>query len=419
MTGCLNSVVVADAGFRPEMRYAGTALAQAGLLRSYMTTVAFSPDGWLLGRERNSRVLQLAQTYARLRAIPEGVDPKSVEHIAAIPELARFSLNRTGKFPRHRRRMQDFLNRRFDQGVSLQIATSDRLLIGSYTSSVRAFRKAHERGIITFLNYPIAHHVWAKELLDEEAQLEPEYAATMQPPGASQSVVEQIDQEIELADYILGLSPFHVQTFIDSGVSPDKFVIAPLGVDLELFQPHSSGYQDDVFRVIFVGQITQRKGISYLLRAFQMADIPNSELLFVGNVVGPPDVWINQPRVRHIQHVPRSALPELYSTADVFVMPSLVEGFCMTAMEALACGLPTIVTPNTFGEEVVRNGMEGWNVPIRDASAIAERLVQLAEDALLRGQMSLAARIRAEEYSWDAYGGRITHAVRGLLTSCV
>jgi glycosyltransferase involved in cell wall biosynthesis len=106
-------------------------------------------------------------------------------------------------------------------------------------------------------------------------------------------------------------------------------------------------------------------------------------------------------------------LPAIYHAADVFVLPSLVEGFPLTALMAMACGLPVIVSEHTFGEDVVRDGIDGYVTRIRDGEAIADRLRYLYENPDRRELMAAAARQRAEQFSWERYGERIIAAVGG------
>jgi glycosyltransferase involved in cell wall biosynthesis len=96
---------------------------------------------------------------------------------------------------------------------------------------------------------------------------------------------------------------------------------------------------------------------------------------------------------------------------DVFVLPSLVEGFPLTALEAMASGIPTIVSENTFGSDVVHDGRNGYVVPIRDVDAIVDRLETLAADDDLRARMGAEARVTAEQFSWDAFGRRLVELV--------
>jgi glycosyltransferase involved in cell wall biosynthesis len=167
-----------------------------------------------------------------------------------------------------------------------------------------------------------------------------------------------------------------------------------------------------VFRVAFVGQISQRKGISYLVEAFTKAAIPDSELLLVGRVIGRGRAWSAIPGVRHVPHVLRWELPALYRTADIFVLPSLVEGFGLVALEAMACGVPVVISTNTFAADVVTDGVDGYVIPIRDPEAIADRLQYIHQHRAERDRIGQAARRRAEQFSWQTYGDLIASIVR-------
>jgi glycosyltransferase involved in cell wall biosynthesis len=106
--------------------------------------------------------------------------------------------------------------------------------------------------------------------------------------------------------------------------------------------------------------------------------------------------------------VPRSEIAQHFAWADVFLLPSLCEGSATVTYEALGYGLPVICTPNAGS--VVRDGLEGFIVPVRDATAIAVRIEQLAQDPELRAQMAAKAKARAAEFTVGAYGQRLLAA---------
>ena len=89
--------------------------------------------------------------------------------------------------------------------------------------------------------------------------------------------------------------------------------------------------------------------------------------------------------------------------SDVLVLPSLGEGFGLVVTEALACGLPVIVTPNVGASDLVHDGQEGFVVPVRSADLIAERLQTLCLDRKLLAAMSRHAQASAEKHSWESY----------------
>jgi glycosyltransferase involved in cell wall biosynthesis len=100
---------------------------------------------------------------------------------------------------------------------------------------------------------------------------------------------------------------------------------------------------------------------------------------------------------------------EEFRRADLFVLPTLAEGMALVHLEAMACGVPVITTPNCGS--VVRDGLEGFIVPIRDPRALADRTQQLLEDRDLRQRMGAAARKRARDYTWARYGERLLSAL--------
>lgn len=298
----------------------------------------------------------------------------------------------------------------FDRGVARRLRASDRGLVAVIGTATESVRRAGELGIETFMDSPIGHIGWIRDEMRREASLVPAYAGTLQIHDFPDSVIARHEKELASCDHLMVLSEHARESLVARGVDEAKMTMTPLGVDLELFQP-SPRVDDGVFRIVFVGQITQRKGISYLVDGFRRAAIPNSELVFVGEVIGTSDPWIGLPGVRHVPPMPRMDLPGIYAASDVYVLPSLAEGFPLTSIEAMACGLPPILSEHTFAHDVITDGHDGYVVPVRDPDAIAERLQVLAADRVLRTEMGARARRRAEDFPWSRYGGRVLELV--------
>jgi glycosyltransferase involved in cell wall biosynthesis len=110
-----------------------------------------------------------------------------------------------------------------------------------------------------------------------------------------------------------------------------------------------------------------------------------------------------------VAQVPRSQVQQEFRRADVFVLPTLADSFGLVHFQAMACGVPVITTPHCGS--VVRDGIDGFLVPIRDAEALADRMQQLLEDRYLRRRMGMAARERAGEFTWARYGERLLAAL--------
>ena len=119
---------------------------------------------------------------------------------------------------------------------------------------------------------------------------------------------------------------------------------------------------------------------------------------------------------RHFGGLSQAELAGVYRDASVFVLPSVEEGLALVILEAMASGLPVVVTPNTGAEDIVTHGRDGMIVPARDAGALADALLELYEDEPRRRAMGDAAARTAASWSWDVYGDRIAAAYARIVT---
>lgn len=394
-----------------------SALARAGILRTYCTPIA---DVAVLHRRLSRLPTRLADSAIRelaLRPVPNGVTDGQVAMTATASHLGLVALGRTVASPRVIELAIEVVQRRFDRATAGMPSRGDLAVIASTGAALSTLSEAKKLGVLGLLDYPIAHHRLWERLLGEEARLVQPFAATLNEWKLSNRVRDRLEREIEIADRVLLNSTFALRSFVEAGVPPEKLVVTQFGVDLEMFSPdvdvsEDADHEERPFRVLFAGQITQRKGISYLLDAFEQAGLAESELVFLGRPVGPARSLLERRNVRFWPAVPITELASHFRACDVFVLPSLIEGFPQTAAIAMACGLPVILSENTSGHDVVDDGANGYVVPIRDASAIAERLRHLHANAEVRRAMGRAARERVLSVTWDAYGSRIVELVR-------
>ncbi|MBR8833971.1 MAG: glycosyltransferase family 4 protein [Stigonema ocellatum SAG 48.90 = DSM 106950] len=231
-------------------------------------------------------------------------------------------------------------------------------------------------------------------------------------------IVAQELWEYDLAERIAVPSLFVKRSFLAQGFSEQCLVHNPFGTNLKNFSLGSK--QDNVFRVIYAGSLSVRKGIHYLVRAFMEANIPNSELCLVGGATTetPRLLAGADERVKCIGHVPQGQLANYYRNSSVFVIGSIEEGLACVQAQALACGLPLICTTNTGGEDLLLmssaepiklgRGVEeyaaGYVVPIKNSEAIAFVLKQLAaQPDLLKQKQQAALELREQDLSWQRY----------------
>jgi glycosyltransferase involved in cell wall biosynthesis len=288
------------------------------------------------------------------------------------------------------------------------------IVVASYGTGRYAFEAVQRSRGRAVLSYPIAHNRFQARLYAEEAELRPQFAAAL--PRMEQlptEYSERLEAECAQADCILVGSTFVRDSFVAMGYDARKIIVTPYGVDTERFTPRIEPRRDRTFRVLFVGQIGQRKGMSDLLTAYAMFRRPDSELKLVGSYGHGYEVYRSFSHLfQHTPNVPQAELPRIFQDADVFVFPSLIEGMPLVVLEAMACGVPVITTKHGPCD-VVRDGVDGFFVPIRDPQAIAERLEQLYVDPGLRQRMARNAREQASRYTWNTYAQRAADAVLG------
>jgi glycosyltransferase involved in cell wall biosynthesis len=406
----------------PELGQLARALAAHGALTRYVRPYANKDRAW----ERALAALPLlgqayASTFGRRRiddpALAALTNEAGVAADVAAAALGRLSILPSQFRARHCHQLQD--------SVRLAVARAAGDLAGAADCAVAyvgcglpAFEALRARGATrAVLSYPIAHHRFHRALQREEHERDPELAVTWPTLADWPADYErQIDAEIEMADCILVGSTYVRDTFVREGVPAAKIAVAPYGVDLRTFgpTPKRETRSDAPFRAIFVGQLSQRKGIRYLLNAYRSFRKPDTELTLVGNVAH-SDVPLRPyaDLFRHVPHQTRLALAQRYRESDVFVFPTLLEGMPLVVLEAMACGLPVIVTPNGPGD-IVRDGVDGFIVPARDEGAIADRLERLYRDPELRAQLGRNASERAREFTWAAYAQRVLDVLAAL-----
>jgi glycosyltransferase involved in cell wall biosynthesis len=392
------------------MTYMANALAGAGVLRAYVAPFAPTPSEIADGRLAHLGPLGRAVTnQLRRRIVSEDVVRAQRYPAARAREVTMVAAARLGVPSAQIHRLVAWRNQAFQLAVTRVLQAEDRGLLIPTSAALAPLAQARRISVRTWLECPTAHHRYAARLLFEEARLQPDFAGTLQGGVVSSATERQLSLEIALADNIIVLSSFQSRTFTEEGVAPERLHVLPLGVDTELFRPATRA-RSETLTVGFVGQITQRKGISYLLAAFGALRPRRARLLMVGRPVGSSRPWMLE-GVEHHSAVARWDLPHFYAQMDVFVLPSLIEGFPMTALEAMACGVPVIVSENTFGTDVVIDGYNGYVVPIRNVDTIVDRIRLLADDESLRLSMARNARATAERYTWDIYGRRLLELV--------
>jgi starch synthase len=394
------------------VRHAALALAEAGRLAEFWTCVSWDPESFV------NRLLP-ARVRAELgrRAFP----PVVRRAIRCHPwrEAGRMfsQVTNTGWLVRHETGpcSVDAVFQSLDRRVARRLHDRPEGVTGIYAYEDGArdsFLAGRELGMERLYDLPIGYWRAAQKMFAEEAGRAPEWAATLTGTLDSPAKLERKDEELKLASVVIAASGFTRRTLEEYPGLTAPVRVVPYGappVNPAPKEPHPAG----PLRVLYVGSLTQRKGLSYFFAACDRLG-RSAEVTVIGRKVAPECRALDNAlaRCRWIPSLPHAEVLEQMRRHDVLVFPSLFEGFGLVILEAMAQGLPVITTPHTAGPEVIADGADGFLVPIRSADAIAAKLELLASDRRLLHEMGEAARRKAATLGWEHYRQGILELAR-------
>jgi glycosyltransferase involved in cell wall biosynthesis len=286
-----------------------------------------------------------------------------------------------------------------------QFGGANALYTNFINNDLDAVRQAKDHGLHVVHELIISADVG--RILQEERRQHPGIEPKCESLGVVEAGIAHDRQKWVLSDQVLVPSEHCRDSSMALGCDPAKISLVPYGIPEHWFDLPKDPQPG---RLLFVGQVGLRKGNHVLAAACRILQARG--VAFECRVAGPPQVDLTHPLFAgptYLGQVPRSQVQEEFRRADLFVLPTLAEGMALVHLEAMACGVPVITTPNCGS--VVRDGLEGFIVPIRDPRALADRTQQLLEDRDLRQRMGAAARKRARDYTWARYGERLLSAL--------
>ncbi len=376
-----------------RMHYAVPALlARAGCLTAFYTDI-----------HAEHRPLQ-----ALARWLPSGLRPPPVKRLLARrlpPGLPRYLVRDQPLATLCRRDSAALVLRR---ALRERFAGAEAVYTNFVHDDLEAVRQAGYWGL------KVVHEQFLDPAAGRLLLVEQRHYPGIESTGPGEAAVERdlsrLREKWTLCERVLVPSAACYDSAVALGCDPARLRIVPYGVPEEWFELEP---EPQPGRVLVVGQVGLRKGSHVLAAACRLLQAKG--LPFECRVVGPQLVNVRDPLFRgptYLGAVPRSQVQQEFRRADLFVLPTLAEGMALSALEAMAFGVP-VITTHQCGS-VVRDGVEGFLVPVHDAAALADRIEQLLADRALRDRMAAAARQRAREFSWARYGERLLVALGSI-----
>ena len=269
--------------------------------------------------------------------------------------------------------------------------------------------RAKEQGLYRVLEQTIAPHRLYERLFREEIAAWPGWEVFSPQDDLADEIIAREESEWPLANEIVCGSRFVAESMEQVMPTAAKCTVVPYGVDRRPVTPRR-WKSEEGFNVLFCGRVSLIKGVPYLVAALRKLDSRRIHCRVAGEVFLDAGAARDLGTVAEVVGaVPRSEISQLYDWADVFVLPTLCEGSATVCYEALASGLPVITTPNAGS--VVRDGIDGFIIPIRDSHALAGALERLASDRALYESMSRNALERSAEFTLEWYARRLGNAL--------
>lgn len=396
-----------------NVRQAALAFAEQDLLAEFWTCVNWKEGGFferhLPGRLRNE---------LRRRSFPDRVKPftrafpwreagRLLSQQLGLPFLTQAE---TGVFS------VDAVYLSLDRHVARRLEDSTQIkAVYAYDhGALESFRAAKSRGVKCIYEHPIVYWREARRLQQEEAELHPEWKSTLGAIQDSEQKLARKDAELASADIVIVPSTFSKNSLDQAPGLKAPVQVVPYGAPS--VSSASGESRSGKLAVLFVGALSQAKGLKYLLDAAAKLE-RQIDLTLIGKRVSP---LIPTPAVldKH-RWIPSLAYDDLLremARHDVLVLPSLHEGFGLVIGEAMAQGLLVIATPHSAAPDLIDDGMDGFIVPIRSAEAIGEKLELLRQDPARLREMKEAARRKAKIHSWETYRRTLIRLAREVVS---
>lgn len=400
-----------------NMRAAARAFLDAGWLQEFDTCFSWDPTvSW-------TRFLPIPKGFrSQLERRSFGDIPRQLQHTHPWREIARLALRTLPVLAAYENAplSVDSIYHSLDCHVARRICSLSAMgLRGIYTyedCALQTFQAAKKHGLRCFLELPYAYWKAAYTILREESHLRPEWSTTILDLHHSGNKLSCKDQELQLADLVLVPSNFVRDTLLNNNAPCAKISVVPYGSPEPLDRYPATWDYAGPLRVLFAGRLCQRKGLAYLLEAIEQlgSDI---QLTLLGMPASMSCRPLQQAIERHrwIPSIPHSGVLQEMRRHDVLVLPALVEGYALVIGEALSQGLPVIATYNSGATESIRDGVEGWIVPIRSSDAIAQRLIELKSNREQLASIRKACLRRAAELSWKSYQAHLLETLAPFL----
>jgi len=323
-----------------------------------------------------------------------------------MPEISRLL---TKGDQREKRLKADLSYLALDKKVSCELNNLTSQALHAYEDGCSSsFARAKELGIQCSYELPIAHWATLRRLLAEEAERYPEWEPTLESTREPEEKLFRKEEELRLADRITCPSKFVLDSIPLEIKQKTPCQVSPFGSPPSERIHVGQSSQNCPLKLLFVGSMSQRKGLADLFEAMKLLKGEPISLSILGQPSMPMEFYRKQfAAFEYFQPCSNHKVREIMKVHDALVLPSIVEGRALVQQEALSCGLPIVVTPNAGGEDLVEEGKTGHLIPIRSPEKIAKAIRNLLSNRINKKEIQRLCQKKASQYTWASYTQKI------------
>ncbi|WP_037576503.1 glycosyltransferase family 4 protein [Sporocytophaga myxococcoides] len=410
----MNKIILSHPTGNANVRAAAVGMKEAGILEEFHTSIAIFPKGIL------SKLSGLPGPFSEINRRTFETCLKDLTYSSPFWEVGRLISAKAGisSFIEHEKGVfcVDAVYHQMDKNVGKRLQRRNTHFNAIYAyedGALYSFEIAKQIGVCCIYDLPIGYWRAAKRLMESELEKWPEWSGTLTGFKDSLAKLSKKDEELRLADRIFVASTFTAKTLQEYPGNLSKIDVIPYGFppvgEIKKYSSHKS------LKILFVGGLSQRKGIAYLFDAVEyLGDAV--DLTVVGHKLVEDCQPLNEALNKHkwIPSLSHGDILKLMHQQDVLVFPSLFEGFGLVITEAMSQGTPVITTDRTAGPDLIEHGKNGWIIEAGSKEAIINSLEEILYNPGRISDVGKAARQTAMNRPWSAYGEELAKKIKDI-----
>lgn len=408
----LNNIKVIVAHPAQQHSYkTAVALKKAGYLYKYATTVYSKKKSLTTIFSRLLRGDNLKRAHGRNC---NELDDADIIQFCELEGLVLLFLRRIDRTKYFSTIWSNYVEKKFNRKIAKYAEKMDIHILVSYDTASSYMLEILEKkksNIIKIIDMSAPNVTYMDNIFMQDLNNSRGYSNELRDLVTTKNYNQTINRsaiEMLQADYFLVASSFTYNSLNYCGIKDDQIFLCPYGITEVKLQKneilHNREGGKRKMKCIFVGRVTQQKGVFYLFDAIKKVNLDIFSFSFIGSYDITKPYYTEFGEICTFEgHVTKDKMAEFYKEADILIFPSLADGFGLSVLEALSFGVPVICSSNAGASDLITNGYNGFIVPASDGNAIVERLLWFSNNKEKFDVMRDNARESVEKYTWENY----------------